>query len=338
MQQLPANDLQNVMNRVLDIWPSRKVILITGGTGFFGSWLIGVIDHIEKQMKLQNKYIILSRKSPEENILKNSVLSAKYFEIRQQDLISNFEISEKIDYVIHAASDVNSIKANGDVNYEAIYQGTVNLIQALPEDAKAKFLFVSSGGVYKNHQEPVSENEMQETDLYPVLSYSDAKIKSEYFIKQNLGNYCIARCFSFVGPMASEKMAAMSMLLAKVKKQTIVVNSPQTVRSFMYPTDLAVALFKLLFMNNDFRTYNVGSDQAMNLKQLAQKVAVLGEENSSVEVKDSVSSSPSLAGQYYCPSVKLYEQEYGPAVTLGLDEALKKTYNFLKQENINEKL
>ena len=164
-----------------------------------------------------------------------------------------------------------------------------------------------------------------------VNSYAEAKRQSELIVS-TLGNSCIARCFSFVGPFVDPKMAVMDMLSKKVQKQSIIVNSPDVVRSFMYPSDLVVSLFRLLLLPNKSKVYNVGSNEAVALLDLAKKISHF-ENNSEVLYKESVPNA-SLAGNCYFADISRIESEYGKTLTIALDEALQKTFNFMNRKGV----
>lgn len=319
------DDLETITNRLIKIWPVNSTFLITGGTGFFGRWLVETISYIERKEARNNKYILLTRQNQSEIIKKIIILANPYFEIRQIDIEQAFMVGD-VNYVIHAASDISKIKNTGTHDFKSIVHATRNVIQSVNQGVLKKLLYVSSGGVYKESAEAHKEDDLrlQKTDY--VDSYSEAKRQSEILINE-LSRSCTARCFSFIGPYLDPKMAVMNMLDNKIQGQVIVVNSPQVVRSFLYPTDLIVALFKLLFLDNKNKVYNIGSDRTINLGELAQKIAVIDESSEIEKIENQ--SSISLAGQCYYPNIERYNSEYRELVTVDLNTALEKTYNFL---------
>ncbi len=331
MFSLPIVDLECVQQKLEEFWPKEKVFLITGGTGFFGRWLVESIAFIEKKNNSGNKYLIITRQNKVDLISKIEVLSEPFFEIFQQDIQLPFKIDAKIDYVIHAASDVSKIKNSKESDFGSIVVATKNLLEAVHPETLKKFLYVSSGGVYSPSEAASREEDLQLVKNEVVNSYAEAKRQSELLVSK-LSNSCTARCFSFVGPFVDPKMAVMDMLSKKVQKQSIVVNSPDVVRSFMYPSDLVVSLFKLLILPNLSRVYNVGSDEAVTLLDLAKKISHF-ETNSEVMYKESVPNT-SLAGNRYFADISRIETEYGKTLTIALDEALQKTFSFMNRKGV----
>jgi nucleoside-diphosphate-sugar epimerase len=336
MYSLPIEDLEHVFFNVGSIWPQSKTFLITGGTGFFGRWILESIAYIETKKKSQNKYIVISRQPTHKLIENFPVLRSSHFQIVQQDMKSAFTIKEYLNYVIHAAVDVSKVKSSEKKDFLDDVLITENILAAVGQQKLDNFIYVSSGGVYVNSDsKPKSENSTQTLELKNISTYSQAKRKSEILVeawaKKTANSICLARCFSFVGPFADKNMAAMDMLHAKSENLSIKVNSPGVVRSYMYPTDLVIALLRLLFSKNKYEIYNIGSDHAVTLKELAEKISRISTQ-SQVIVADNEVSAISLAGNHYVPEVSRARGELENFLSINLDQALTKTYNFLIQD------
>lgn len=329
MYSVPVEDLEDIYLRLKSIWPKNKNFLITGGTGFLGRWFVEAICYIEKKTNSQNKYIILTRQNKHDLIAKIKVLAEPFFKILQQDLQNQFKIDETIDYVIHAASDVSKIKNSKESDFSSIVTATQNLIQAVQIVPDGKFLYISSGGVYNHSENGSKEENLKLVKNLKIDSYSEAKRQSEMLVN-DLKNSCSARCFSFLGPFVDPKMAVMDMMSQKIQNQSIIVNSPKVIRSFMYPSDLVVSLFKLLLLKNNSQVYNIGSDQPISLLELAKKISLI-ENNSEVLCKNNTESA-SLAGQCYYANIDRYSAEYGKMLTVDLNQALDKTFSFVNKK------
>ena len=101
MIKLFENDLNLVLNHYLDSWNEikNKTILITGGTFFFGIWLVLSFIFINQTLKLNSKIIILTR-NKSLFINKYNWLN-EYSEISflDGDITSFDYIEEDVDYV-----------------------------------------------------------------------------------------------------------------------------------------------------------------------------------------------------------------------------------------------
>jgi len=332
MSSVPVRDLENVFNRIKSIWPQKSHFLITGGTGFFGRWVIEAIAYIEQHKPSGNHYIILSRQNPSNLKKKYSVLENSFFEIIQHDLAEPIAFDHSVDYLLHAATDVTNLGQKHEFDFNINIQATKNICDAVKNKKLKKFLFVSSGGVYENG-ESASEDSALKTNL-SANSYGVSKIKSENLVKE-LSDVCIARCFSFVGPYAAPQMAVMQMLQQKKDEKPIEVKAPQVVRSYMYIADLVVSLFHLLLLQNQHLIYNIGSPQKITLKNLAEMIAELDTHQVAVLIGQDREAT-GLAGDIYFPNATRYDREYEAGVTTSLKDSLKFTLQFLKQSKTGE--
>src|SRR4051812_37534603 len=63
MPRLPARDLDHVLEHARDAFESLRGarILMTGGTGFFGRWLVESLLHADERLGLDASLVLLSR-------------------------------------------------------------------------------------------------------------------------------------------------------------------------------------------------------------------------------------------------------------------------------------
>lgn len=336
---MPAEDLELIYDDVKSLWPCNKVFFITGGTGFFGRWLVESIAHLENKLKSNNTFYILSRNSEEINIKKIPCLVKPFFKIVQGHA-SDFNLpAVKIDYVIHAAADVTQAKSGHESIelFRMMTEGTRYLLEKIKEQSIIKFMFISSGAVYGSQNQAVDESADCKISLEKLASgYAEAKRAGEWLTAAYSETYGFAansvRCFAFVGPYAETKMAVMNFLMARSDKKNIQVMSPTSVRSYMYPTDLVSGILHILFRAENKKTYNLGSDNQTTLLKLAQTIAA---NQVAVEV-DSAPNSPSvsLGGSHYVPDIKKLCTDLNFKAKVQLDEALNKTLKWIENEKL----
>jgi dTDP-glucose 4,6-dehydratase len=63
MKRLPVEDLEHIYQNTQNIWESfrGKSIFLTGGTGFFGKWILHSFIYINQKLELNAKLIVLTR-------------------------------------------------------------------------------------------------------------------------------------------------------------------------------------------------------------------------------------------------------------------------------------
>ncbi len=69
--RLPVEELNDVMNLVGSRWERMRGqrLLLTGGTGFIGKWLLATFLHANRRMDLSARVVVLSR-NPEDFLKK----------------------------------------------------------------------------------------------------------------------------------------------------------------------------------------------------------------------------------------------------------------------------
>ncbi len=335
MHSVPSEDLALIAGRLEKIWPCNQKFLITGGTGFFGRWLVETIAYLENKLQSNNTISIVTRQSVESVISKIPVLEKSYFQIRRSAVQDLTHFTGDLDYIIDAASDVSLAKSdtNSEIELRNYVQGTKNLLHIAKQKNIKKYLYISSGGVY-----PASEASHLESDLvsnsFPdqIKEYRESKIAAESLVIQASNEshlpFNIVRCFSFLGPYADPKMAVMEFIHQKIQEKKIQVHSPDVIRSYMYPVDLVVGLFEVLLKAKSSVVFNLGSDQPVRLGDLVSQI----EQVVNFPVGESLPATPnlSLAGKCYLPNIDLIRKELQFNMQIQLSEALRKTLDFYK--------
>ena len=91
----------------------------------------------------------------------------------------------------------------------------------------------------------------------------------------------------------------------------------------MYTTDLMVWLWTILFRGQSGRAYNVGSEDAISIADLAREVADAGGNRTGVEILGK--PVPKSLPARYVPSTVRAQQELGLRCTVPLRKAIERT-------------
>jgi len=334
-----AGDLNNILARTEPLWRDLRGqrILITGATGFFGCWLLESFAWANRQLNLDAHAVALSRhpgalaqKAP--HLVNDPAITLHAADVRHGDFPAG-----RFSHVIHAATEA-SATLNGDmplVMFDTIVEGTRRALQFSFACSAARFLFVSSGGVYGT-QPPqlthVSESFSGGPDpLDRASAYAEGKRAAELLCtlaaSPPLLETMVARCFAFVGPymQLNTHFAIGNFIADGMRGGPIHVKGDGSpFRSYLYAADLAVWLWTILFQGQSRRAYNVGSEDALNIAALAGEVAAAMSQR--VNFSIAAAPTPGAPPHRYVPSTARAREELGLRVEVPLREAIRRTH------------
>jgi dTDP-glucose 4,6-dehydratase len=309
-------------------------ILLTGGTGFFGQWLLASLIHANRSRGLGIRISVVTR-SGRRFVAKCPQLSADpAIEVIEGDVRVFSPPRQSISHVIHAATDTNlAADARPLELLDTIFAGTRHVLEFARLAGAKDVLYVSSGAVYgpQGDEERVGEDYRNACDpLDRRSAYAEGKRLGEqlcaiYAAEHGLAPR-IARCFAFVGPgmLLDAHFAIGNFIRDAVAGSTIEIKGDGTpVRSYLSASDLIAWLIRTLALGRPMRAYNVGSDYGLSLKEIAQVVA-----HSIPSAKGVSVATPSFNGGYrsrYVPSIDRARAELGVDVWTPLDQAIAST-------------
>ncbi|MBI5107548.1 MAG: NAD(P)-dependent oxidoreductase [Rhodocyclales bacterium] len=231
--------------------------------------------------------------------------------------------AERFDYLIDFATpSAMEVGAGGTAIVERCLRGSANLIRFAKAAGVRRVLYASSGAVYGRQPENVERlAEDFPADAATVSPYGRLKQRSEALLLGSGLDVVIARGFAFIGPYLplTDKFAAGSFLRDALAGGPIRIHGDgNQLRSYLYAADLAVWLVALLASGHAGRAYNLGSDNAVSLHDLATRIAAALPRPCAV-----VAGSADIAGaKRYVPDIGLARSELGLKVAIGLDEAV----------------
>lgn len=334
-----ADDLKHVLAHTQPVWQdvAGKTLFLTGGTGFFGKWLLSSFVYANDVLSLDARIIVLSR-DPDSFITRHAAYKHPAISFIKGD-VRDFEFPEAdIDYIIHAATEA-SVSLNMEqplLMYDTIVEGTKHVLELARVKKVKAILHTSSGAVYG--KQPSSLTHIPEEfngcpDVYDKgASYGEGKRVAEMLSTIYCNSYGvpskIARCFAFVGPYLplDTHFAIGNFIKNVVDGNEIVIKGDGTpYRSYLYASDLAIWLWNILIFGKPCRPYNVGSDRDLTIEQLAELVASCSKNPIKVEVTQPKNNLPPTR---YVPDVTRAKEELHLDVLVGLKEGTEKTIAF----------
>ncbi|MGA7158426.1 MAG: NAD(P)-dependent oxidoreductase [Acidobacteriaceae bacterium] len=343
---LPIADLEHVLQHTAHLWEEMRgrQIFITGGTGFFGCWLLETFCHINRRLALNARVTVLTR-SPLAFAAKAPHLVSDASVVMLKGDVRNFSFpSGNFPFVIHAATEASARQA-AEAPLEmltTILAGTQRTLEFAAGHGTARFLLTSSGAVYGRQPqevEHISESYMGAPDpLDPSNVYSEGKRASELMCalySKNSGLECIiARCWAFCGPhLPLDAHFAIGNFIGDVLSGLpIQIKGDGTSRrSYLYGSDLAIWLWTMLFRAPSLVPINVGSANDLSILELAQTVAAVLNPRAAIHVGNQFSSATSFTR--YVPSVKRAGELLGLAETVDLAESISRTAAWYQNES-----
>lgn len=328
---IPERDLAAIDAALAPLWPrlADARILMTGGTGFIGRWMLEALARAPVAVE-----VMLLTRDPAAFAARAPHLAARFRTIHGQ--VGDFAAPPgDFTHVIHAATDASAALTANDPRrmFDTILTGTRRTLDLAVERGARRVLFLSSGAVYG--VQPWNLTHVAE-DWHggpdprdPRSAYAEGKRAAENLCaiyRRQFGLDVVgARIFALLGPLLSLDIhfAAGNFIRDAIAGRTIrVEGSGEAVRSYLYAADLAVWLWTLLIAAPPGATYNVGSDEAVSIADLARRTAsLLGAPGVDILGRPDPGWNPGR----YVPSTALIRRDLRVSAAVDLDAAIRRT-------------
>lgn len=326
-------------------------VLITGGGGFLGYYLVHTLDRWNQTPGNQPIGITVF-----ENFVRGeapwlaALSQAGRVRVVRHDVREPLPASmEDYDYIIHAAG-IASPTYYRRFPIETM-DANINGLRALLEHARARasgarpvrgFLFFSSSEIYGDPPAeaiPTSEDYRGNVSCTgPRACYDESKRYGETLCVNFAGVYglpvTMARPFNNYGPGLKISDRRVIPDIARdilAGRDIVLLSDGGPTRTFCYATDAITGYFKVLTRGRPGESYNIGiEDPEISIADLAKRSARLGAELFGYRGK--VVHGRSSETQYLvdnparrCPSIAKARRELGYTPTVGIDDGLRRT-------------
>tara|TARA_Y100000739_G_C20576176_1_gene450383 strand:- start:413 stop:1348 length:936 start_codon:yes stop_codon:yes gene_type:complete len=270
-------------------------IVITGGSGFVGSYLC------EKLIKDGHDIIVVDNllTGSTENI--NHLMQNENFSFIEHDVQNHIEIENKVDYVLHFASAA-SPKAYTEHPVNTLKAGSVGTINTLGLAKKhdAEYLLASTSEVYGDPLiSPQTEEYWGNVNPNGERSmYDEAKRFAEAAVATYSRSYDlktkIVRIFNTYGPrmQLNDGRVVTNFIVQALKNENITIygDGSQT-RSFSYVEDTVAGIISLM-NSSEYDVFNIGNPNEMTVGQLAEKIIELTDSTSEIKYLELPNDDP----------------------------------------------
>lgn len=350
-RRIASDDLEHILEGTRPLWEEMRGerLFVTGGTGFFGCWMMESFCHINQALGLGAAATILTRDPAAFRRKLPHVASDTAITLLAGDVRSFVFPAGRFRFILHAATEA-SARQSAEAPLEmltTILKGTERTLEFAAACGARKFLLTSSGAVYG--RQPSGLTHVPETyegapdPLDPASVYAEGKRASELMCAlyqkvaraeagEGGGLECkIARCWAFCGAhLPLDAHFAIGNFIGDVLAgRSIQIGGDGTPRrSYLYASDLAVWLWTILFQAPALAPFNVGSANDVSILELARTVAsTLGAEGAIHVAKQPI---PGAEVSRYVPSVERARM-LGLGEAVGLREAIQKTAEWYRQ-------
>ena len=337
-----ARDLDEVISLGGDLWEGLRGarVFITGGTGFFGRWLLESFLWANARLRLGASAVVLTRRPRAVAANVPHLASHAAITLHEGDVRSFAFPEGAFSHVIHAATESSAQPTREDrlALFDGIVTGTRRALELGVHSGATRFLLTSSGAVYG--RQPVDLVRVPEDfggapdPLGASAPYAEGKRAAEtlcaLYSSATL-QPAIARGFAFVGPFLplDGHFAVGNFIRDAMSGGPIRVTGDGTPwRSYLYAADLARWLWTILLRGTPERPYNVGSGDAITIRDLAHTVAQVMTPPVAVAIGQSARAG--APAERYVPDVTRAEQELGLRASVLLADAIRRTVEWHK--------
>jgi len=330
---LLSDELDEVLSVTPGLWDDLRTahIFVTGGTGFFGCWLLETLLWANDRLALRASVTVLTR-SPRRFHRKAPHLAGHAAVTLLDGDVRTFPFpSGQFSHVVHAATDSSGFTGSEAELFETIVGGTERTLDFAARSGARRFLLASSGAVYGMQPPTLSHvpEDHNGAQTAEYNAYADGKRRAEALCAARAAASAIepviARCFAFVGPYLplDAHFAIGNFISNRLRREPIHVHGDgRAVRSYLYAADLAIWLWTVLLRGQALRPYNVGSALAVSIAELAAVVASSESPVVPVQIAGALAAG---SVHRYVPDVTRAEQELGLRVFTPLADGIRRT-------------
>ncbi len=307
----------------------KSKILITGSTGFIGSYLSHMLIYISEKKKL-NLEILLTYRN------KNKVLK-KFSQYKKNKNVKFINLNlnnrqlfqKKINIIFHCASYANpSVYKNKFLDvYDANIKLTIHLCELLKRNKNAKLIYMSSSEVYGNiKKNKINENEygyidpMKSNSCYSLSKKVAENIVMNYYKKYRL-KIRIIRLFHVIGYNSDKSdnrlFSDLMNNFLNSKRIIKIYSSAKIKRSYCYILDVLIAILAVLKKGSNGEAYNVGNPKnRVTTKELISLISKNTNYKKKIKFVSLVKKNFYLKKNYYPNLNKIKKLGWKPKVNL----------------------
>jgi UDP-glucuronate decarboxylase len=325
-----------------------KTVLISGGSGFLGKYLIGALCYLnDTTLKVPCRIIsvdnfITGQPHPHFNFKGRDDVLEVWADVSQP-----LPVREDINFIIHAAGLASPVyyKKYPLETIESAVTGVKNLLELARKSKNLEgFLFFSSSEIYGDPDEkavPTPETyHGYVSSVGPRACYDESKRLGETITtiyQEQFGiPATIVRPFNVFGPgMGHADRRVLPMFAYRVlNNQPIPVHGDgHQTRTFCYITDATIGFLKVLLKGKPGEVYNIGSEEnEISMRNLAELFIKTEGNGATYELIPYPANYPGGEPQRRCPDLTKARKELGFAPKVNLEKGLSRFIEWCRSD------
>jgi nucleoside-diphosphate-sugar epimerase len=318
-----------------------KTLLITGGSGFIGSYIVATLSFLNEHY-FKKPCRVISLDNHIIGKMNNNIRDLKDENVifMEHDVRNPIKVDEPVHYIISAAGIASPVyyQKFPIETIEGTIFGLKNSLELARQKNARSLLYFSSSEIYGDPDPnfiPTPEHYRGNVSpIGPRACYDEPKRVGEtmcmaYYRVHNVP-VKIVRPFNVYGPgmSPSDYRVIPTFLSRGLDGRNLPIHgSGEQTRTFCYVADAIIAFFKVLLSNRNGEVYNVGNDkEEISMKALADTIAMTIFENKiNGQLIEYPNSYPQDEVRRRCPDLTKIRQDLDYRPTVDLKSGLKKT-------------
>lgn len=314
----------------------NSTILVTGGSGFIGTWLGTMIASLNDWHNFGIELILTARTRTRFEGVAPHLSSRKDIRFIVSDIRQLYAMPSETRWIIHAAGTPDSRQhaSNPMETMSVIGEGTGRVLRSAEQCGDLRMLLhLSSALIYGSQPEnlsSLSETYVGHVDTSSASSaYAEAKRYSEVHCaaarSQSRLPVSIARPFTFLGPFQSidAPWALNNFIHAAMHGQPLkILGDGSAKRTYLYGSDAAKLLLCILANAKSGDVFNVGNFESISLVDLAK--LVIDEIKLPLDIQFNTSRGM-VSIAHLVPDMSRAEQAFGFKPATDLRRAIRRT-------------
>ncbi|MFI5194542.1 MAG: NAD-dependent epimerase/dehydratase family protein, partial [Chitinophagales bacterium] len=257
------------MNKIKD-----STILITGGAGFIGSYVIEELIPLKPKKIIILDNLIRGSRANMKNFLSNPLIEFHEGDIRDTGLLE--KCISGTDYIFHmAALRINACAANPREGFDVMLKSTFEVATLSAKHKVKKIIYSSSASVYglaQHFPTPETDNPYNNQTFYGAAKMWGEQLFRSFKFMYGL-DYVALRYFNAYGPRMDTDGKYTEVMIKWLDcirdgKNPLIYGDGSTTMDFIYVKDIARANIAALQAEVTDESFNIGNCEETSLRGL----------------------------------------------------------------------